>query len=89
MTLLELPCSVRLGDQRVEPRARATSHEQLLVLERLQVRAGQLPVIVNTAIVPCPWCLPVAGALAELIGPVDAAGVTVAFGRLVWLVELF
>jgi hypothetical protein len=31
--------------------------------------------------------LPVAGSLPELIGPVDAAGVTVALGRLVWLVE--
>ena len=57
------------------------------MLERLQVRARQLPVIVNTAIAPCPWCLPVAGSLPELIGPVDAAGVTVVLGRLVWLVE--
>jgi hypothetical protein len=64
------------GDQGVEPRARATTHEQLLVLERLQVRAGQLPVIVNTAIVPCPWGRDAAGILDGSIEPVEAAGTT-------------
>jgi hypothetical protein len=56
------------------------------VLERLQVRAGQLPVIVNTAIVPCPWCRSAAGSLAGSIDPFDAAGVTVVRGLAVWLV---
>jgi hypothetical protein len=46
------------------------------VLERLQVRAGQLPVIVNTAIVPCPCGRDAAGILAGLIDPVEAAGTT-------------
>jgi hypothetical protein len=55
------------------------------VLERLKVRAGQLPVIVNTAIVPWSWCRPAGGSLAALIGPVEAAGVTVV--RPVWLAE--
>ena len=56
------------------------------MLERLEVRAGQLPVIVNTAIVPWSWCRPAGGSLAALIGPVEAAGVTVV--RPVWLLEL-
>jgi hypothetical protein len=65
------------GDQGVEPRARAAADEQLLVLERLQVRAGQLPVIVNTAIVPCPCGRDPAGSLDGSIEPVEAAGTTV------------
>jgi hypothetical protein len=63
-------------DQGVEPGARTTAHEQLLVVERLQVPAGQLPVIVNTAIVPWRWDRDAAGILDEPIDPVEAAGVT-------------
>jgi hypothetical protein len=44
------------------------------VLERLEVRAGQLPVIVNTAIVPCPWGSDAAGILDGSIEPVEVAG---------------
>ncbi len=46
------------------------------MLERLQVRAGQLPVIVNTAIVPCPCGRDAAGILDGSIEPVEAAGTT-------------
>lgn len=46
------------------------------MLERLEVRAGQLPVIVNTAIVPCPCGRDAAGSLDGSIEPVEAAGVT-------------
>jgi len=46
------------------------------VLERLEVRAGQLPVIVNTAIVPCPCGRDAGGTLEGSIEPVEAAGTT-------------
>jgi hypothetical protein len=46
------------------------------VLKRLQVRAGQWPVIVNTAIVPCPCGRDAAGILDGSIEPVEAAGTT-------------
>jgi hypothetical protein len=69
------------GDERVEARSPAPPDDQLLVLERLQVGAGQLLVIVNTATAPA--CLP---RLPDRIGvtppvePVEAAGTTVADG---------
>ena len=46
------------------------------MLERLQVRAGQLPVIVNTAIVPCPCGRDAAEIFDGSIDRVEAAGVT-------------
>ena len=69
-------------NQRVEPGARTTAHEQLLVVERFQVPAGQLPVIVNTAIVPCRWGRDPAGAFAGLV---EAAEVTLVALPLPWV----
>jgi hypothetical protein len=46
------------------------------VLERFGVPAGQLPVIVNTAIVPCPCGRDAAGILDGSIDPVEVAEVT-------------
>jgi hypothetical protein len=72
------------GYQRVQPRSPPAPNEQLLVLEGLEVRAGQLLVIVNTATAPaCLACLPSRVGEAPPVAPAEVAGTTVE----VWVVD--